>query len=227
VSEVIAETTNTAADVAETRPGDMNVVFTENHEVHEQFAQLARAVQVTLAASPAHESDHEPFVVYGLCMCVPQPDMQNGAHTHARQESPNMNVLLLATRADDQHAMKVMEVEGSESAETRRALRNLLGAMQKALAGDPEDAPHGHEDAQNVLMAGETPANGSLPHQKLSEREFQVVHMLSKGKTVGAISKELNLSVKTVSTYRVRALKKMNFKTNAELIRYMIQYKLG
>jgi DNA-binding NarL/FixJ family response regulator len=66
-----------------------------------------------------------------------------------------------------------------------------------------------------------------LPHQKLSEREYQVVHMLSKGKTVGAISKELNLSVKTVSTYRVRALKKMNFKTNAELIRYMIQYKLG
>lgn len=204
-------------------PGDMNVVFTENHEVHEQFAQLVKAVQGTMSAAPAHNSDHEPYVVYGLCMCVPKSGMQNGMH--ARQEMHSMNVLLLAARADDQHAMRIMEVEGSESAETRRALRNLLGAMQKALAVDSDDA-HGQENAQDMLP-GETPANGSLLHQKLSEREFQVVHMLSKGKTVGAISKELNLSVKTVSTYRVRALKKMNFKTNAELIRYMIQYKLG
>jgi DNA-binding NarL/FixJ family response regulator len=225
VSEVIAQTTDTAADENETKPGDMNVVFAENPEVHEQFAELAKAVQGTIVA-PAHDSDQDAYVVYGLCMCVPQQNTQAGGPAQGRTDAPSVNVLLLAARPNDQHAIKVMEVEGSESAETRRVLRNLLGAMQKALALEPDETRADFEE-QDLMPAHDAASNGMLPHQKLSEREYQVVHMLSKGKTVGAISKELNLSVKTVSTYRVRALKKMNFKTNAELIRYMIQYKLG
>jgi len=219
VSEVIAETTDSHSDEHEAKPGDVNVVFSENHEVHEQLVELARAVQGSAMDSTSQNPEHEAYVVYGLCMCVPQAGLQEQAQNHP--DASNVNLLLLAARLDDQHSVKVMEVEGNDSIETRRVLRKLLNAMQKALAIDPdehESLPDDEHDAQQ---------GGGLPHQKLSEREYQVVHMLSKGKTVGAISKELNLSVKTVSTYRVRALKKMNFKTNAELIRYMIQYKLG
>jgi DNA-binding NarL/FixJ family response regulator len=181
-----------------------------------------------MASTPAHESDRDACVVYGLCLCVPQAGEHDDAgNPRDRHETPSMNVLLLTARADDTHTLKVVEVEDGESVETRRALRNLLGAMQKALVGDQEGEPPALRNLAETSYEDAHGANGALPHQKLSEREFQVVHMLSKGKTVGAISKELNLSVKTVSTYRVRALKKMNFKTNAELIRYMIQYKLG
>jgi two-component system invasion response regulator UvrY len=224
----MAETTRTHSDEHEAKPSDVNAVFSENHEVHEQLVELARAVQGSVASAPSHDSQHDPNdsqVVYGLCMCVPQA----GLHDHAQNqtESSHVNLLLLTARPDDQHSVKVMEVEGGDSIETRRMLRKLLGAMQKALAIDADEQESLHPDAQDDLPAHDAQFNGVLPHQKLSEREYQVVHMLSEGKTVGAISKELNLSVKTVSTYRVRALKKMNFKTNAELIRYMIQYKLG
>lgn len=173
-----------------------------------------------MVSAPAHESDRA-IVAYGLCVFVPQADN----YTQPQCNVPGMTMLLTA-RADDQHVMKIVEVAGDGLAETRQALRDLLSAIQRALnskldEGDAREAmPNGSQDR----AAG---ANGLLPHHKLSEREFQVVHMLSKGQTVGAISKTLGLSVKTVSTYRVRALKKMNFKTNAELIRYMIQYKLG
>lgn len=204
----------------------MNVVFSKNHEVHEQLMALARAVQSS--AAPALESQfdlHDSTEVYGLCMCVPQAGLHDQAPN--QPEPSRMNLLLLATRPDDPHSVQVMEVEGSDTIETRRLLRKLLGAMQKALALDADEQELLPHDAQDDLYVHDAHPNGVLPHQKLSEREYQVVHMLSKGKTVGAISKELNLSVKTVSTYRVRALKKMNFKTNAELIRYMIQYKLG
>jgi DNA-binding NarL/FixJ family response regulator len=70
-------------------------------------------------------------------------------------------------------------------------------------------------------------SNGtSPPHELLSDREYQVVRMIASGKTVNEIAKELFLSVRTVSTYRARALEKMRMKSNADLIRYALENKL-
>jgi two-component system invasion response regulator UvrY len=65
-----------------------------------------------------------------------------------------------------------------------------------------------------------------MPHEALSDREYQVLCMLASGKTVTEIADELALSVKTVSTYRARILEKMDMKNNAELIHYAIQNQL-
>jgi DNA-binding NarL/FixJ family response regulator len=65
-----------------------------------------------------------------------------------------------------------------------------------------------------------------LPHEALSDREFQVLRLIAAGKSVKEIAAELYLSVKTVSTYRARLLQKMNLETNAELIHYAIQNRL-
>jgi DNA-binding NarL/FixJ family response regulator len=70
-------------------------------------------------------------------------------------------------------------------------------------------------------------SNGTkAPHETLSDREYHVVRMIASGKTIKEIGKELFLSVRTVSTYRARALEKMNMKTNAELTRYALEHKL-
>jgi DNA-binding NarL/FixJ family response regulator len=227
--EAVSEATAVAPEVAErltdtgdAQPGGMNVVFSKDDRVREQFAELAKAVQGTMAA-PAHAATQEACAVYGLCVFVPQHPSKNIA---SENDVSAVNVVLLAARPDDRRAIRLVEVEDGASAETWRMLRNLLAAMQKVLAVEADEY-HPATGDRDWAPAQAASSDGALPHQKLSEREYQVVHMLSKGKTVGAISKELNLSVKTVSTYRVRALKKMNFKTNAELIRYMIQYKLG
>jgi len=64
------------------------------------------------------------------------------------------------------------------------------------------------------------------PHEKLSDREYQVMLLIASGKTVTQIAEELCLSVKTISTYRRHILEKMQFSTNAEITMYAIQNKL-
>ncbi len=74
-----------------------------------------------------------------------------------------------------------------------------------------------------VLMANDC---DGMPHETLSEREYQVTRMLASGKTVSQIAAEMNLSVKTVSTYRSRVLDKMGMRTNAELTYYAVRNQL-
>jgi DNA-binding NarL/FixJ family response regulator len=64
------------------------------------------------------------------------------------------------------------------------------------------------------------------PHERLSDREFQVMRLMASGKTVSEIAEELHLSVKTISTYRSRILEKMNLRNNAEIMQYAIKREL-
>jgi DNA-binding CsgD family transcriptional regulator len=65
-----------------------------------------------------------------------------------------------------------------------------------------------------------------MPHEALSDREFQILRLFGEGKTVGEIAAELSISVPTVSTHRTRILEKMGMKTTAELMRYAIENHL-
>ncbi len=65
-----------------------------------------------------------------------------------------------------------------------------------------------------------------LAHEGLSDREHQVLRLLTGGRTVSEIAGELSLSVKTVSTYRSRLVEKLGARTTADLIRYAIEHKL-
>ena len=69
-------------------------------------------------------------------------------------------------------------------------------------------------------------ASGKPRHEKLSDREFEIMRMISQGKAIKKIAEELCLSEKTVSTYRARLLEKMNMTTNAEIISYVLKNKL-
>ena len=74
---------------------------------------------------------------------------------------------------------------------------------------------------------GPSPAIAAgMPHDSLSDREYQVLRMLGSGQTVSDIARDLSLSVKTVSTYRMRVLQKLGMRTNAELMRYAIENRL-
>jgi two-component system invasion response regulator UvrY len=92
-------------------------------------------------------------------------------------------------------------------------------AVKAALAGgrylpaEAQGAPEQHD-------------HSGLPHEALSDREYQVLRMIGQGLTVSEIAAELSLSVKTVSTYRARILEKTRMRTNAELMRYVITHGL-
>ena len=69
--------------------------------------------------------------------------------------------------------------------------------------------------------------SGRAPHEDLSDREFQILRMIGSGKTVTNIAAELDVSVSTVNTHRLHILEKMKMQTNAELMRYVLENKLG
>ncbi|HWJ25196.1 MAG TPA: LuxR C-terminal-related transcriptional regulator, partial [Flavisolibacter sp.] len=71
-----------------------------------------------------------------------------------------------------------------------------------------------------------TTYKNKLPHESLSDREFEVFKLLATGKKVSFIAQQLSLSITTVSTYRARILEKMNMHSNSELTRYAIEHGL-
>jgi two-component system invasion response regulator UvrY len=98
----------------------------------------------------------------------------------------------------------------------------LVHAARKVLAGGQYvSATVGEALALTVRSGAE-----KLPHQRLSDREYEVLCLIASGKTVSEIAEEVHLSVTTISTYRARILEKMSLKNNAELTRYAIQHGL-
>ena len=139
-----------------------------------------------------------------------------------RAEKPDQPVLILSMHAEDQFAVRLLKAGASGYLTKESVPEELIKAIRKVVAGGKYVSP-----ALAERLAFEMDATSErLPHEALSDREFQVMQMIATGKAVKQIAEELSLSVKTVSTYRARILEKMNLKTNADLIHYAIQQRL-
>ncbi|MGA3039969.1 MAG: response regulator transcription factor, partial [Bryobacteraceae bacterium] len=98
------------------------------------------------------------------------------------------------------------------------APEELIKAIRKVLAGGRYVS-----GALAETLASDLSADAGRPrHESLSDREFEVLRMIAKGKAVTQIAEELHLGVTTVSTYRARILEKMNMTTTAELMHYAL-----
>jgi two-component system invasion response regulator UvrY len=139
-----------------------------------------------------------------------------------KAEQPKLPVLVLSMHPEDRYAMRVLKAGASGYLAKDSAADELVKAIRKVVSGGRYVSPFLAEK-----MAFEVGADSSkLPHETLSDREFQVLRLIADGKSVTEIAAELSLSVKTVSTYRARLLEKMNLSTNAELIHYAIRNHL-
>ena len=66
----------------------------------------------------------------------------------------------------------------------------------------------------------------NIQHEKLSNREFEVMRLIASGKALKEIAEDLSLSVKTISVHRARIMKKMQMRNNVELTCYVIEHGL-
>jgi DNA-binding NarL/FixJ family response regulator len=98
----------------------------------------------------------------------------------------------------------------------------MVEAIRKVIRGGRYVSPDLAEQLAGSLDQG-LPL---VPHEILSEREFEVLRMIAAGICTTAIATRLSLSVKTVSTYRTRILEKLNLRTSSELIRYAVDHRL-
>src|ERR1043166_6314736 len=135
---------------------------------------------------------------------------------------PKLPVLVLSMHPEDQFAVRVLKSGAAGYMTKESAPEELVGAINKILAGGRYVSPSLAEKMTQYL----TEESQRSPHQRLSNREFQVMRLIASGKTVREIAEENCLSVKTVRTYRQRILEKMDLKRNAELTRYALEHQL-
>ena len=137
-------------------------------------------------------------------------------------EKPKLPVIVLSMHPEDQYAMRVLKAGASGYVTKASAPDELINAVRKVCRGGKYISPTIAEKLAFQLDADFE----EMPHELLSDREYQVLCLLASGKSVTQIAEQLALSVKTVSTYRARILEKMDMKNNAELIHYAVQNKL-
>ncbi|MBU1879717.1 MAG: response regulator transcription factor [Chloroflexi bacterium] len=139
-----------------------------------------------------------------------------------KHERPQLPVLVLSMYAEDQFAVRVLKAGASGYLTKDSAPDELVKAVRKVVNGGKYVSPFLAEK-----LAAEINTDSSrLPHETLSDREFQVLRLIATGKAVKEIAAELALSTKTISTYRARILHKMNLTTTAELIHYAMRNRL-
>lgn len=140
-----------------------------------------------------------------------------------RLQHGRLPVLVLSMHAPEQFARRAITAGASGYLTKETADAELVKAVTRLLRG-------GRYFAINVLehvVEGMHPDVADRPHERLSNREYDVFLMIAEGKSVTRIAVELAISVKTVSTYRSRVLEKMRMRTNAELTRYAMQHGLA
>lgn len=132
---------------------------------------------------------------------------------------PNLPVLVFSMHAEDHYALRALRAGAAGYVNKDSAAEDLSGAVRKVLAGGTHVSVRVAETlAKSLRVDTSRPA-----HERLSDRELEVLRGLAAGKTVKEIGVGLALSEKTVSTYRTRLLEKMQMRTNAELIQYAIR----
>jgi two-component system invasion response regulator UvrY len=137
-----------------------------------------------------------------------------------RNQRPNLPVLLLSAHADEDDAVRAFRAGASGYLTTECAQDELLTALRKVLGGGKYISNSLGERLASDLQRG----TAKLPHEILSDREYQVMRLLASGRTVSEIANEMSLSIKTISTYRSRVLEKLNLKNNVELARYYTRF---
>ena len=134
---------------------------------------------------------------------------------------PQLPILILTMFPEDQLALRLLEMGAAGYLTKESAPEELLRALERVMAGHKYLSP---AMAQAVAdgIGGQPPA----PHEQLSDRELEVLRLLAAGRPITAISRQLGLSPKTVTTYRARLLHKLGMRSNAELTFYATQHGL-
>ena len=139
-----------------------------------------------------------------------------------KTEKPKLPVLILSIHPEEQYARRALKAGAAGYLTKESAPDELISAIRKVSLGRKHITP---SLAEKLAFDLEADAEKPL-HEKLSDREYQVMGMIASGKPVGEIAVKLFLSPKTISTYRARILEKMKMKNNAELTHYAIKQGL-
>ncbi len=142
---------------------------------------------------------------------------------HIKGERPRLHVLVLTMHEESQYAVRAIKAGAAGYVTKDRAATELVDAL-RAVAGG---GAHVSANVAQALVLAAMPGASRLPHERLSDREFQVFDLLVRGVSVTDIAERLHLSSKTVSTHKARLMEKLDIDNPAELVRYALRHGLG
>lgn len=139
-----------------------------------------------------------------------------------KQSNPNTKVLMLSTFSDEEYINRALKL-GASGYLTKAAATDELGlAIKKIISGKRYLSSEAAAKMASFIYADKEKPK----HELLSEREYQVFNLIVQGYRTSEAAQELNISPKTISTYRDRIMEKMGMTRNSELIRYALNHKL-
>jgi two-component system, NarL family, invasion response regulator UvrY len=139
-----------------------------------------------------------------------------------KSEYPELPVLILSMFPEDHYAVRVLKAGGAGYITKENANTELAPAIRTVAGGKKYITPSLAEKLADEMG----PRNLKPLHENLSDREFNILCLIARGKSSSEIADELALSVKTIATYRSKVLGKMGLKSNSELTYYAAQHKL-
>ena len=139
-----------------------------------------------------------------------------------RRERPGLPVLILSMHPESRYAVQLLRGGASGYVQKDALGTDLIEAIETTVRGHKYISPA----VADLLTSDMSKAEGRPLHETLSAREFDVFMRLGNGQGITKIAQDVNLSVKTVSTYRNRVLEKMNMASNADIIYYAIKQNL-
>jgi len=135
---------------------------------------------------------------------------------------PRLPVLVLSMHPRDQYAVRVLKAGAAGYITKESAPDDLVVAIKRTVRG----GRYISTEVAELLAAHIGRDNPDEPHAALSDRELEVFLSIGQGKSLTEIASDLNISIKTVSTYRSRILEKTSLSSNAQITRYCLQYGL-
>jgi DNA-binding NarL/FixJ family response regulator len=138
---------------------------------------------------------------------------------HIRAEFPRLPVMMLSMHAEEQYAVRCLRAGARGYLQKDSSPEEIVAAIEYVAAGRRYLSPSLGGTIASDVMRGDD----QQPHERLSDREFEVFRMIAEGKSPTEIADALHLSVKTVSTYRARILEKTGFQSNADIIAYAVR----
>lgn len=134
---------------------------------------------------------------------------------------PNVHVLMLSMHPEERFAVRALRAGAAGYLNKQMAATELVKALEKISEGGKYISPELAEQ-----LACEIGRKTEPLHESLTDREFEIFRLVSMGKTSSKIAKELSLSVNTITTYRIRILRKMKMRNNADVVRYALEHDL-
>ena len=208
----------------------INVLIADDHAiVREGLKQiLATTRDIAVVGVAADGADTiklaRKYPASILLLDISLPD-RNGIDVlkQLRKEIPTLSVLMLSMHREDLYAIRALKAGAAGYLTKQSATSELVNALREIAGGRKYISAQLAQELANTIQEDRE----ILPHEKLSDREYQTLTMIAAGKSVSDIANELALSVKTISMYRTRLLQKMRLKHNAELTHYVIKNQLS